>query len=298
MRRLLGCGIAAVFSVLALPSVAAAHSITSSSLSCNQLDIGYTGFDAGAREPIELTWTLDGTTIRTQTVYTNGASNTITVSPPDVSADQGDTLGVTGTWSYDGGGSFTDSAIVYCSSPAGPQGPAGARGPAGPQGPAGSQGPTGGQGPGGGQGPAGVQGPSGPAGPQGPPGKTTVTVKRSTGPSCPVVTRGQFHLTMTNQGHATGSTTLSARGPKSVTSMTIRIFGYKTRHVFTRTVSGRSETAIIALNNARVWGLNRAYENTTWGTHRVTATFTLACGEQIVDAMAFLNNDRLVYQVG
>ncbi|HUO69942.1 MAG TPA: hypothetical protein VMU39_04130 [Solirubrobacteraceae bacterium] len=133
-----------VAGVLAVPAVASAHYVTSSSLSCNQLDFSYTNFSSG-RETITLTWYFGTQVITTQTVQTNGPSGNITVSPPDLSGYQGDTITVTGTWTYDGGGSFTTSAIVYCTGPGpvptvvqGPPGPPGPQGPAGPQGPPGA----------------------------------------------------------------------------------------------------------------------------------------------------------------
>jgi hypothetical protein len=141
----------AVTGALAVPAVASAHFVTSSSLSCNQLDFSYSNFSSG-RESVTLTW-YDGTQpIGTQMVQTNGPSGNITVSPPDLSPYQGDTITVKGTWTFDGGGSFTASAIAYCTSPnpvsvptvvQGPPGPAGPAGPAGPTGPAGPQGPAG-----------------------------------------------------------------------------------------------------------------------------------------------------------
>ena len=119
---------------LALPAVASAHYIPSSSLSCNQLDFTYADFSSSQRETITLTWQVNGTTIKTQDVQTQGASGTISVSPPDLSAYQGDTVSVTGTWTYDSGGSFGTSAVMYCSSPQGPPGTPGAQGPPGPPG--------------------------------------------------------------------------------------------------------------------------------------------------------------------
>src|SRR5262249_53682419 len=150
-----GCLIAAlaVMGALAVPAVASAHYVTSSSLSCNQLDFSYSNFSTG-RETITLTW-YDGTQeFATQTVQTNGPSGNVTVSPPDLSAYQGDTITAKGTWTYDGGGSFTASAIAYCTSSQpgpvnsvvpGPPGPPGPQGPAGPQGPPGPSGSSGAQ---------------------------------------------------------------------------------------------------------------------------------------------------------
>lgn len=112
----------ALTGALAVPAVASAHVITSSSLSCNQLDFSYAYFSIG-REPVTLTWSVGTQVIKTQTVQTNGPSSNITVSPPDLSPYQGDTVTVTGTWTFDGGGSFTDSAIAYCSSPHAPPTP-------------------------------------------------------------------------------------------------------------------------------------------------------------------------------
>ncbi len=142
----------ALTGALAVPAVASAHFVTSSSLSCNQLDFSYSNFSSG-RETITLTWNVGTQQIFMQTVQTNGPSGNITVSPPDLSPFQGDTATVTGTWTFDGGGSFTTSAIVYCTSPTGsgvpsavtqgPQGPAGPAGPAGPQGPPGPAGSNG-----------------------------------------------------------------------------------------------------------------------------------------------------------
>jgi hypothetical protein len=131
----------AITGTLAIPAVAAAHVITSSSLSCSQLDFSYDHFSSG-RENVTLTWTAGTKVITTQTVQTNGPTGNITVSPPDLSAYQGDTITVTGTWTFDGGGSFTTSAIVYCSSPQGPPTPNSARGSQGPPGPQGPAGPS------------------------------------------------------------------------------------------------------------------------------------------------------------
>ena len=147
----------AVMGALAVPGVASAHFVTSSSLSCNQLDFSYSNFSTG-RETVTLTWYLGTQVLTTQTVQTNGPTGNITVSPPDLSAYQGATVTVKGTWTFDGGGSFTTSAIVYCTSPQGPPVPTVAQGPQGPQGPPGPQGPAG---------PAGQSGPSGPQGPAG-----------------------------------------------------------------------------------------------------------------------------------
>ena len=150
----------AVTGALAVPAVASAHFVTSASLSCNQLDFSYSNFSSG-RETVTLTWSVGTQVITTQMVQTSGPTGNITVSPPDLSGFQGDTVTVTGTWTFDGGGKFTTSAIVYCSSPGGlPTVAQGQQGPPGPQGPAGPQGP---------------QGPQGPAGPSGAGGSPAAT---------------------------------------------------------------------------------------------------------------------------
>ena len=78
----------AVMGMLGVPAVASAHYVTSSSLSCNQLDFSYSSFSAG-RETVTLAW-YDGTQeFASQTVQTNGPTGNITVSPPDLSPYQG-----------------------------------------------------------------------------------------------------------------------------------------------------------------------------------------------------------------
>ena len=149
----------AVIGALAVPGVASAHFVTSSSLSCNQLDFSYSDFSTG-RETVTLTWLLGTQVLKTQAVQTNGPTGNITVSPPDLSAFQGATVTVKGTWTFNGGGSFTTSAIVYCTSPQGSGAPTVAQGPQGPQGPPGPQGPAG---PAGQSGPSGSQAPAGQA---------------------------------------------------------------------------------------------------------------------------------------
>ena len=128
------------------PAAASAHIITTSSLSCNQADLSYEYFSATARVPINTTITVGSTVIDKLTVDTIGTAGNITISPPDLSSYQGDLVTFAGSWTYDGGGSFTTSTIAYCSSNVGPQGPAGPTGPAGPQGPAGATGGVGPQG--------------------------------------------------------------------------------------------------------------------------------------------------------
>lgn len=142
---------AVAMTLVTLPAVASAHIITSASLSCNQADLSYEYFSPTARVPITIDFATGGTVIRQQTVDTIGAAGQITMSPPDLSAYQGDLITFSGSWTYDGGGSFTTSAVAYCASETGPQGPAG---------PTGSQGTPG------------VQGAPGPAGPSGTPGTT------------------------------------------------------------------------------------------------------------------------------
>lgn len=304
MRRYLVGLLACVGAALVLPAAASAHYITSSSLSCNQADFNYAAFSSGrVAVSVKFTDSTSGKVLRTQTIYTNGTSGTITVSPPDLSPYQGDTITFSGTWSYDGGGSFSTSAIAYCASSQGPAGPQGPQGPSGPQGSPGTPGPTGPagpSGPSGGVGPSGPGGPTGLAGPQGPAGRVvTVTTPPglvARGPVCGPVHRSAFRLSATNQWHATGSTTLTASGPSSVKSLVVKIYGYKTNHVWSKGFKGHAATLTIALNNASVWGLNKAYANTTWGTHRVVVTYTLKCGEKVVETLVFGNNDRLVFK--
>ena len=141
-----GTALAVVVAVLlAIPAMASAHYVTSSSLSCNQLDFTYADFSSTARETINLTYYANGTAISSQQVQTIGANGQFSISPPDLSAYQGENVYVKGTWTYDGGGSFETSTpnVMYCSSPVGPPGP---QGPAGPQGPSGTPGVAGPQG--------------------------------------------------------------------------------------------------------------------------------------------------------
>lgn len=168
MRRYLVAFFGALAFLVAAPALASAHVVTTSSLSCNQADFSYADFSSTQRVPISITFkdVTTGKTLKTQTVETSGSSGNITISPPDLSPYQGDTIEFAGAWTYDSGGSFSTEAITYCSFPAGPQGPQGPSGPTGPAGPAGPQGPA---------------GPSGGVGPQGP-ASTSVAIKAPTKP--------------------------------------------------------------------------------------------------------------------
>lgn len=167
--------LAALAAVLIIPATALGNTVSSSSLSCNQLDFAASGF---AGQVITLSWSANGVVFDTQTLKPLTGTGDVSTSPPDLSPYQGETVTVKGVWS---GGSFTAMLLsAYCSNAAGPQGPAGPKGPAGPQGPQGSPGANGAQGSQGPAGDAGAQGSVGLTGAAGLSGETGATGPRGT----------------------------------------------------------------------------------------------------------------------
>lgn len=172
--------LAALAAALIIPATALGNTVSSSNLSCNQLDFAVSGF---AGQVITLTWAANGVAFDTQTLKPLTGTGDVSTSPPDLSPYQGETVTVKGVWS---GGSFTAMLLsAYCSNAAGPQGPPG---PAGPKGATGSQGPSG---PTGAAGADGAQGPAGDAGAQGSIGPTGATgLSGETGATGPRGTTG------------------------------------------------------------------------------------------------------------
>lgn len=284
MKRLIAVLVAAA--AFAVPAVASAHIITNSSLSCNQLDVSYEYFSSTSRVPITLNWMIGGKSIGTQVVQTSGSSGTITVSPPDVSAYQGLTFSVTGTWTYDGGGSFSDSVVAYCSSTQGPPGPQGKPGTPGTPGVPGAPGPAGPPGSPGTPGAPGAQGPPGSPGTPGVPGKTvTIKANPKKGPAC--AAPHSIRTYVGPQALVRGYVHLRASASSSVVLISVAVHGVN-GHLWIKTVRGHSVNLTENVADQNVFG---AVNGTTYGPNDfVRFTFYTKCG-QVSRAVKLNNQD-------
>lgn len=128
---------------LVFPAAALANHVSTSSLSCQQLDFTYADYpSSGASET--LVWKANGKVIATQVKDVNGSSGTFSSTPPDLSPYQGQTITVTGVRTGASDGTFTATiTTAYCSSDQGPPGPQGPAGPTGGTGLTGASGKNG-----------------------------------------------------------------------------------------------------------------------------------------------------------